>query len=119
MPALAAFWERPHRKWMLVALSLLGAVIAGVALIASAIAAVCRLLTGSSVLALTLGTVTLPALICMGFFYWLKTMQADDAAPGAVLIGNLAALAVVTPVALIASHLTLRAIARRATRNDS
>ena len=44
-------------------------------------------------------------------------MEADDAAPGNVLYGSLIFLAVVTPIAFLASHFTIRFLARRALRN--
>jgi len=44
-------------------------------------------------------------------------MEADDASPGAVLMGSLTALAVVTPIALLASHFTVKFLSRRALRN--
>ncbi|MFA6117420.1 MAG: hypothetical protein WC729_25710 [Sphingomonas sp.] len=104
---------------MLVVSLVLVGIIVGVSLIASAIAALCRLLTESNALSLTMGTLTMPALICALFVYWVMTMEVDDAPPGNVLIGNLTALAVVTPIALLASHLTIRLLSRRALRNGS
>jgi hypothetical protein len=46
-------------------------------------------------------------------------MEVDDPAPGNVLIGNLMVLAVVTPIALLASYLTIRFLSGRALRNGS
>lgn len=88
-------------------------------LVASAITAVCRLLTKSDALSVTLGTLTMPALIFAALVYWVITMEADDAPPGMVLIGNMTVIAVVTPIALLASRLTTRLLSRRASKRLS
>jgi hypothetical protein len=95
---------------------LLGIVIV-VSPIAGTIAAVIRVATKSNALSIAIGTLTIPALLCVSFGYWVLTMEADDAPPGAVLMGNLTALAVVTPIALLASRFTVRFLSRRALRN--
>ena len=103
---------------LIVLLNLLG-FIAAVSLIAGVTAVACRLLTKSNALALTSGTLVMPVLICASVAYWVKTMDADDPAPGNVLMGNLLILAVVTPIAFVASYLSLRVLSRRASRNGS
>jgi len=95
---------------------LLGIVIV-VSLIAGTIAAVSRVATKSNALSMAIGTLTILALLCVSFGYWVLTMEANDAPPGAVLMGNLTALAVVTPIALLASRFTVRFLSRRALRN--
>ena len=95
---------------------LLGIVIV-VSLIAGTIAAVSRVATKSNALSMAIGTLTILALLCVSFGYWVLTMEADDAPPGVVLMGNLTALAVVTPIALLASRFTVRFLSRRALRN--
>jgi len=99
-------------------LALVG-IIVGVSLIASVLAALCRLLAKSNALSRAVGTLTMPVLICAAFVYWVMTMEVDDAPPGNVLVGTLTAVAVVTPIALLASHLTIRFLSRRAPRNGS
>ncbi|WP_130327189.1 hypothetical protein [Sphingomonas sp. BK036] len=94
-------------------------IISGVALIAGAVAAVCRLLTKSNAVSLTLGTLSMPVLIGASLVDWIMTMEADDTAPGNVIIGSLVALVVFTPIALLASHLTIRFLSKRASRNGS
>lgn len=101
---------------MLVASLVLVGGVACVTLIASAIAALCRLVTKSNALSLALGTLALPALICASFLYWVMTMEVDDAPPGMVLIGNLIVIAVIVPIALLACNLTIRFLSRRALR---
>lgn len=103
---------------MLVTSVIFVSIIAGVSLIASATTAICLLFTKRDGLSVALGTVTVPALICASIVYWVNTMDADDPAPGNVLIGNLFVLAIVTPIAFLASHLTIRFLDRRALRND-
>ena len=94
-------------------------IISGVALIAGALAAICRLLTKSNALSLTLGTLSIPVLIGASFVDWIMTMEANDTAPGNVIIGSLVALAIFTPIALLASRLTIRFLSKRASRNGS
>jgi small neutral amino acid transporter SnatA (MarC family) len=94
-------------------------IISGVALIAGVVAAVCRLLSKSNALSLTLGTLSMPVLIGASLVDWIMTMEADDTAPGNVIIGSMVALAVFTPIALIASHFTIRFLSKRASRNVS
>ena len=101
---------------MLAVSLILVAIVAGISLIASALVAICRLLIKSNTLSLALGTFIMPALICALFIYWAMTMDADDASPGNVLMGSFAALAIVTPVALLASHLTIKFLSRRTLR---
>ena len=101
---------------MLFASLVLVGIAAGISLIASAIAAASHFLTRSYALSLTLGTLTMPALLLASFTYWLMTMEADDAPPGTMIIGNLTAIGIVTPIALLASLLTLKLLARRAPR---
>lgn len=91
-------------------------IVVGVSLIAGTIAAVSRIATKSNALSTALGTLAIPALICASFAYWVLTMEADDAPPGAVLMGNLTVLAVVTPIALLASRFTVKLLSRRALR---
>jgi hypothetical protein len=102
---------------MLSGMLVLIGIVAGVSLIAGTIAAVSRAATKSNALSIALGTLTIPALLCALFGYWMLTMEADDAPPGAVLMGNLTALAVVTPIALLASRFTVKFVSRRASRN--
>lgn len=102
---------------MLFGVFVLIGIVVGVSLIAGTIAAVSRVATKSNALSMALGTLTVPALLCLSFGYWVFTMEADDAPPGAVLMGNLAALAVVTPIALLASRFTVKFLSRRALRN--
>jgi maltodextrin utilization protein YvdJ len=104
---------------MLVTSLVLVGLVAGAFLTAGAIAALCRLVTKSSALSLMIGTLAIPALICASLIYWLMTMEVDDAPPGMVIIGNLTAIAVITPLALLASRLTTRFFDRRALRNGS
>lgn len=68
-------------------------------------------------LSIAIGTLTIPALLCMSFGYWVLTMEAHDAPPVAVLMGNLTALVVVTPIALLASRFPIKFLSRRALRN--
>lgn len=103
---------------MLLGLLLLIGIVIGVSLIASTIAAVIRAATKSNTLSIALGTLTIPTLLCVLLGYWILTMEADDASPGAVLMGNLTALVVVTPIALLASRFTVKFLARRTSRND-
>jgi hypothetical protein len=91
----------------------------GVFLIAGAIAALGRLVTQSRVLSLTSGTLAIPALICASLVHWLLTMGADDAPPGMVMIGSLTAVATITPLSLLASHLTNGFLDRCAVRKGS
>jgi biotin transporter BioY len=92
-------------------------VIAGFLFIASVMAAFCHLLTNNKTLSLALGTLAIPILLCALLAYWILTMEADDPAPGNVLIGSLIFVAVLTPVAFLASYLTTSFLARRASRN--
>jgi hypothetical protein len=89
------------------------------ALIASAVAALSRVLTGSNGLSRALGTLVIPSLIVGALVYWLITMEVDDAPPGMLIMGNLTLLAVVTPITFLASHFTVQFLARRASRIDS
>lgn len=91
----------------------------GTLLIAGGIAALTRHLTGKDALALAFGTLTMPAIILALLAYWLVTMEVDDAPPGMVILGNLAVIGVITPVALLASHLTVKFLARRTLRNSN
>lgn len=84
---------------------------------AGTIAAVSRVATKSNALSIALGTLTIPALLCVSFGYWALTMEADDPAPGAVWMGNLTALALVTPIALLVSRFTVKFLSRRALCN--
>jgi xanthine/uracil/vitamin C permease (AzgA family) len=102
---------------MLFGVLVLIGIVAGVSLIAGTIAAVSRVVSKSNALSVALGTLTIPALLCASFGYWVLTMEVDDAAPGAVLMGNLTALAIVTPIALLASRCTIKFLSRRALRN--
>ena len=102
---------------MLVGMLVLIGIGVGVSLIAGTIAAVSRVATKSYALSMALGTLTIPALLCASFGYWVLTMGADDAPPGAVLMGNLTAIAVVTPIALLASRFTVKFLFRHALRN--
>jgi hypothetical protein len=102
---------------MLFGLLILAGEVAGVSIIAGTIAAVIRVATKSDTLAIALGTLTLPVFFCVSFGYWVFKMEAEDAPPGTVLMGNLTALAVVTPIALLASHFTVKSLSRRAPRN--
>lgn len=104
---------------MLIASLVFVGIIAGVSLIAGAITATCRIVTKSNALSVALGTLTIPLLICALLAYWVNTMEADDPAPGNVLIGNLFVLAVITPIAFLASHLTIKFLSRRAFRSGS
>ena len=61
---------------MLFASLVLVGIAAGISLIASAIAAASHFLTRSYALSLTLGTLTMPALLLASFTYWLMTMEA-------------------------------------------
>ena len=92
-------------------------VISGVSLIAGAVAAIVRLLTHSKTLSLLSGTLAMPMILCSLLAYWVKTMEVDDPAPGNVLIGSLIFLAVVTPIAFLASHFTTSILARRVSRD--
>ena len=92
-------------------------VVAIASLIGGMIAALSYLATKKSALATALGTLTMPALLCASVGYWVLTMEADDAPPGAVLMGALTALSVVTPTALLASRLTVKFLSRRVSRN--
>jgi hypothetical protein len=80
--------------------------------IASAGAALARYLTKRDGLAVFIGGMTLPSVIVLGLGYWLVTMQVDDAPPGMVILGNLVALAIVTPMSFLASRYTVRFLAR-------
>ncbi|WP_375392059.1 hypothetical protein [uncultured Sphingomonas sp.] len=102
---------------MLFGMLVLIGIVVGVSLIAGTLAAVSRIATKSNALSMALGTLTIPALLCASFGYWVLAMDADDAPPGAVLLGNLTALAVVTPIALLASRFTVKFLSRRASRN--
>jgi hypothetical protein len=108
-----------HDNEMLILSLVLIGLIAGVALIAAAVAAICRLLTKSNALSLAAGTLTIPILVCASLVYWTMTMEVDDPAPGNVLIGALMVLAAVTPVALLASRFTIKFMSSRALRNDN
>jgi hypothetical protein len=94
-------------------------IVAVVSLIAGAIAAIFCLTTKSNALSLASGTLVIPVLICVLLGYWVMTMEADDPAPGNVLIGSFVALAVVTAIAWLASHLTIAFLSSRALRNGS
>ena len=102
---------------MLFGLLVLIGIVLSVSLIAGMIAAVSRAATKSDSLSMAIGTLTIPALLCVSFGHWVVTMEADDASPGAVLMGSLTALAVVTPIALLASRFTIKFLSRRALRN--
>lgn len=102
---------------MLTMLLVFVVIFASAFVVASAIAALTRLLTRSDTLSLILGSLTMPALICGLLAYWVLTMEADDAPPGDVIIGSLVAIAVITPVAWLASHLTVKFLTRRTLRN--
>lgn len=86
-------------------------------LIAGISAAAARSLTKNNRLAVFIGGMTLPSLMVLGLAYWLMTMEVDDAPPGMVILGNLAALLVIIPVSFSASFFTVRALARTA-RSD-
>ncbi|MBU6166569.1 MAG: hypothetical protein KGQ52_10625 [Alphaproteobacteria bacterium] len=90
----------------------------GAFLTAGATAALARHLTGKDALALAFGTLTMPAIILALLAYWLATLEVDDAPPGMVILGNLAVIGVITPVALLASHLTIKFLGRRTLRNS-
>ncbi|WP_043603260.1 hypothetical protein [Novosphingobium sp. Rr 2-17] len=92
-------------------------VIAGVSLIAGTVTAIFRLLTDSKTLSLVSGTLAIPILLCALLACWMMTMEADDPAPGNVMIGSLIFLAVATPIAFLASHFTASFLAGRASRN--
>jgi len=102
---------------MLFGLLFLFGIVLGASLIAGTIAAVSRAATKNNSLSMAIGTLTIPALLCVSFGHWVLTMEADDAPPGAVLMGSLTALAVVTPIALLASHFSIKFLSRRALRN--
>lgn len=103
---------------MLFAMLFLVGIVSGVFLMAGTIAAASYVATKSNALSTALGTATIPTLLCASFAYWVLTMEADDAPPGNVLVGTLTALAVVTPIALLASRFTVKFLSRRALRND-
>lgn len=100
---------------MLLLFLVLGGIVAF--LIASGIAGATRRLTGNDALALAVGTFSMPALILASLAYWLVTMEVEDAPPGNVVLGNLFVVCLITLVALLASHLTLKFLARRSLRN--
>lgn len=102
---------------MILGLFILVGIFAGVALIAGTVAAVTRATTRSDTFAVILGTLIIPAFLFVSFGYWVLTMEADGPAPGNVLIGNIMAFAVLTPIALFASRFTIKILSRRATRN--
>ncbi|EJL23653.1 hypothetical protein [Novosphingobium sp. AP12] len=102
---------------MLITSLMLCAFAIAVFLIAGAVAAICRPVTNSRGVSLMAGTLAIPALISASLIYWLSTMESDDAPPGMVIIGNVTAIAVITPLALFASHLTTKFMDRRAARN--
>lgn len=102
---------------MLFGLLIFTGFVAGITLIAGTIAAVIGRVTKSDALSIALGTLTIPVLFCIFFRYWVLTMGADDPAPGNVLMGTLTALAVVTPIALLASRFTVKFLSRRALRH--
>jgi hypothetical protein len=102
---------------MIFGLLILASIVAGVSLVAATITAVIRIATKSDTLAITIGTLAIPVLLCASFGYWLLTMEADGAPPGNVLMGNLTALAMLTPIALLASRLTVKFLSRRAPLN--
>ena len=102
---------------MLFGLLVLIGIVLCVSLIAGTITAVSRAATKSDSLSMAIGTLTIPALLCVSLGHWVLTMEVDDAPPGAVLMGSLMALAVVTPIALLASRFTVKFLSRRALRN--
>lgn len=87
------------------------------ALVPAAIAFMVRRLTKRDVTAIVVGGLMLPALVLAGLLYWLATMEVDDADPGMVILGNLLLVAVITPVGMLASYLTVRFLARRKQRH--
>lgn len=95
---------------------ILASIVAGVALTAGTVTAVIRFTTKSNTLAVTLGTLIIPTFLFVSFGYWILTMEADGPAPGNVLMGNLTALAVLSPIALLASRFTIKSLSRRASR---
>lgn len=114
---LAYIQSRLHDGSMLGLLLVISAVIAGVSVIAGGIACVCRSLSKSNTLSLVIGTLAIPALVCTSFVYWVLTMEADDASPGSVVMGNMTAIAIVTPIAAIASHFTIKWLSNRPVRD--
>ncbi len=101
----------------MLSLLFLSAFIAGVALIAAIIAGTVRFLSRSDALAVVVGTLLVPAIFCGSLWHWILTMEADDAPPGPVIEGTLIIIAIATPIALIASKWSVRALSRRAARN--
>lgn len=59
-------------------------------------------------LSILVGGLALPMLLLASTFYMMAAMEADDPAPGNVILGTLAALAVMIPVGLLASLFTVR-----------
>lgn len=102
---------------MLITLLVLVGFVTGVLLITSAVAAICRLVTKSRAVSLMIGTLAIPTLILASLAFWMLTMGVHDTPPGMVIIGNLIAVAIIMPLALLASNLTNRFLDRRALRN--
>ncbi len=109
--------QRQHSDSMLITSLVLVGFVTGVLLITGAVAAICRLVTKSRAVSLMIGTLAIPTLILASLAYWMLTMGADDVPPGMVIIGNLIAVAIIMPLALLASNLTNRFLDRRALRN--
>jgi len=114
---LAGIHQRQHTDRMLITSLVLVGFVTGVLVITGAVAAICRLVTKSRAVSLMIGTLAIPALILASFVYGMLTMGDDDAPPGMVIIGNLIAVAIIMPLALLASNLTNRCLDRRALRN--
>lgn len=103
----------------MIALLVIIGVVAAVSLISGTVAAVSRIATQRNSVSIAIGTLTMPALICLSFGYWALTMEVDDAPPGNVLMGSLTAVAVVTPFALFVSRFTVMFLSRRALQKGS
>jgi hypothetical protein len=93
-------------------LLLLGSVILAPTLVSSAVAGLFYWLTRSIFASRIVGSLTIPVFLIFMLFYWLNNMEADDAAPGNVISGVFVAIAVLTPIAFVASHCTAKCLSR-------
>ena len=104
---------------MIIALLVFVSLLTCASLIASALAGIVYSSTESTALSLVSGTLLMPIFVCASLVYWIKTMGADDPAPGNVLAGSLLFLAVLTPMAFLGSRITVRSLVRREPRDGN
>ena len=116
---LADTRQRLYTDQMIIAWLIFFSLVTCASLIASALAAIIYSSTKSTALSLASGTLVMPILVCASLVYWIKTMSADDPAPGNVLAGSLLFLAVLTPMAFLASRIIVRSLVRRGPRDGN